>query len=131
MLFWDKKTTTPPKKNIQAVAGDSETIKIVIFRHETKSLHSQTLVITFADSNIPVGTLNEDKDFRLRLPPHQNSSVLFSHLLQTRTGLSHPRSGTGLLPGEQSSQTPWPQARQWWMGLLAPNSSWHTMQALI
>ena len=32
---------------------------------------------------------------------------------QTRTGVSHPRCGTGLLVAEQELHTPWPHCRQW------------------
>lgn len=39
-----------------------------------------------------------------------------AHLSQTRTGSSHPCSGTGWRCCEHFSQTALPQRRQWWRG---------------
>jgi hypothetical protein len=53
-------------------------------------------------------------------PINKNQS-LFIHWSQTRTGLSHPRSGTVRLFMEQSLQTPRPQSRQWCRVTRGPN----------
>ena len=53
------------------------------------------------------------------------------HLSQILTGWSQPLAGTALRSLEQVSQTPWPQARQWWMGSLSENSASQILQLLI
>lgn len=46
---------------------------------------------------------------------HINHFCIFLlHASQTRTSVVQPRSGTGRRFCEHSSQTAWPQLRQWW-----------------
>lgn len=49
----------------------------------------------------------------------------FEHESHTRTGLGHPRCGTGFRWLEQLEQIPLPQSRQWWSINVDPNSDLH------
>lgn len=57
-----------------------------------------------------------------------SSPAFWLQPLQTLTGWSQPRDGTARRSWEQSSHTPWPQARQWWMERRGENSRWHSLQ---
>ena len=61
-----------------------------------------------------------------------HAALLFlAQIVQTLTGVSHPREGTGVRWGEHPLHTPWPQSLQWWIFRIGPNCSLHTEQCSI